>query len=99
MQRRKQLNKCELGYDKRFLQVRIVNHDLFSFKQMQPYVIRKHRQLSMPAKVIVATVITTSVVLIYRKIIFPVLHRREKQTYRDFAEEYFEKHHLNKDVK
>lgn len=66
---------------------------------MQPYAIRKHRQWSMPARVIAATAITTGVVFIYRKIIFPIWHKRDKQNYRDFADEYFVKHPLDKNVK
>lgn len=66
---------------------------------MQPYVIKKHRQLSMPAKFIAATAITTIAVYMYRSHIFPIIKGRDQRNVKDFADDYFEKHNLPTNVK
>lgn len=59
---------------------------------MQPYAIRKHRQLSMQSRFLIATIVTTVGVYAYKRHIYPVLHRWDQKQYKDFAEDYFNKH-------
>lgn len=59
---------------------------------MQPYAIRKHRELSMPVKFVIATVMTTVGLYVFKTYIRPVWVGYNKKKYDDFADDYFEKH-------
>lgn len=58
---------------------------------MQPYVIKKNRFLSMPARFLVATVATTVFVITYRTVIGPYLYQRRTNELKNFDEEYHTK--------
>lgn len=59
--------------------------------QMQPYIIKKNRTLSLPARFMIATVATTVLVISYRTVIRPYLSQRQSNQMKNFADEYFTK--------
>lgn len=58
---------------------------------MQPYIIKKNRTLSLPARFMVATIATTVLVISYRSVIGPYLSQRQSNQMKIFADEYFTK--------
>lgn len=58
---------------------------------MQPYAIRKNRTYSLQAKVFIATLATTILVVSYRHVIGPYLRVRRTNKANEFAQEYIDK--------
>lgn len=68
--------------------------------QMQPYAIRRHRELSLPVKCVLATIITTLGLYAVKNYIKPLWVGHHRRRNDDFANDYFEKHQINaKDTK
>lgn len=61
------------------------------YLQMQPYVIKKNRFLSLPARFLIATVATTVFVITYRTVIGPYLYNKRNTELKNFDEEYHTK--------
>lgn len=62
---------------------------------MQPYAIRRHREIALPGKVLIATVLTTVGIYAFKNYIKPMLIGHNRRKNEEFANDYFKKHPKN----